>query len=144
MVLGASGQTALGVTAPFGNALFANFTNSVGSVTFAARGAGSSNTTYNLTAPTGIVTVNGSTGTINFGALNGTMPIGATAVSRLGIGGLNTNSTYSGIIGSVNPAQIGVSKNGTGTLTLSGQNTYSGPAQTNAGSAATAVAWAGH
>ncbi len=60
---------------------------------------------------------------------NGTIPI-------LTVGSNNTSSTFNGVIesgfgGSIGP--IGLAKNGTGTLTLGGPNTYTGTTTVNSG-----------
>ena len=103
-----------------------------------SRGSGSSAAQFNFNAGASYtVTIGGIGGSINFGSLSGNQPIAnlnSTAAARLVVGNLNTNTTYSGVIGSANgtgPSGIGVSKVGTGTLTLTGQNMYAGQAMTN-------------
>jgi len=54
------------------------------------------------------------------------------AAARLDIGSGNTSTTYAGRLGGT----LGLTKSGTGTLTLSGASTYTGTTQANAGSLA--------
>lgn len=107
-------------------------------------------TTYNnlilsnssATISTGVVTtVNGSltvAGTLQLagfsmtsGDLQGSGIItSSSGTPTLTIGGNNTSTTFSGIIGT---GAIALTKNGTGTLTLSGTNTYTGITTINTG-----------
>ena len=75
---------------------------------------------------------NGLAGTvIKLGALSGTGRIGLSGNAAVWeIGALNTDTTFSGLIEGAN---AGVRKVGTGTLTLSGVNTYTGNTTVNAG-----------
>jgi autotransporter-associated beta strand protein len=57
------------------------------------------------------------------------------AGSKLTVGGSNANSTFSGVISNTSKP-INLTKVGTGTLTLSGNNTYRGPTLINAGTLA--------
>ena len=63
---------------------------------------------------------------------SGTISRGSTVggAATVFIGGKNTNSTYTGVIGS---AQLSVEKVGTGTLTLTGANNYGGATTVSAG-----------
>ncbi|MEO7933314.1 MAG: autotransporter-associated beta strand repeat-containing protein, partial [Chthoniobacterales bacterium] len=65
------------------------------------------------------------------GSFNGT----ANVFNILEVGNLNTNSTFSGVLGrsSNNMMQLSLTKVGTGTLTLSGTNIYTGDTTVNAG-----------
>ena len=69
----------------------------------------------------------GSSGSVLFSSQNG----GAFTQS-LTIGNLNTSTTYGGIISDVDAA-ASITKIGTGTLTLTATNTFTGPTTINAG-----------
>jgi autotransporter-associated beta strand protein len=79
-------------------------------------------------------------GTVDFGSLSGSA-VGivnntASSTVTMSIGALNTNTTFSGSIianSGVPTAQIAVTKVGSGILTLSGANTYTGNTTINAG-----------
>ncbi|MFO1489324.1 MAG: autotransporter-associated beta strand repeat-containing protein [Kiritimatiellia bacterium] len=69
--------------------------------------------------------------TVKLGALSGTGRIGVTGNAAVWeIGALNTTTTFSGVIDGTNTA---VTKAGTGTLTLSGANSYTGTTTVNTG-----------
>ena len=76
----------------------------------------------------------GTASTIQLGALSGagTVRAGNTGVGTpagtdvFQVGALNTNTTFSGTIVDFAPALTGLTKVGTGTLTLSGNSTYTG------------------
>jgi autotransporter-associated beta strand protein len=75
--------------------------------------------------------VNGTTSSIGSLAGAGTVNLSAGLIAgTLGIGGNNTSTTFSGVIGGSNGQLV---KQGTGTLTLSGANTYTGATTINAG-----------
>lgn len=83
---------------------------------------------------TGIVRINGNNNAI--GSLAGTgfvennhAATGATLIA----GADGTNTTFSGILRNGGAANLGFTKTGTGTLTLSGNNTYTGATTVNAG-----------
>ena len=77
------------------------------------------------------------TGSFNMGSLAGTgqvAPLGTSAVtSTLSVGALNSNTTFSGVLRNGTPGILALTKVGSGTLTLSGQNTYTGATTINAG-----------
>ncbi len=73
---------------------------------------------------------------ILIGSLHGTGTVQGEGAGlyTLKIGGDNTNSTFSGVISGANGAtSVSVTKVGTGTLTLSGTNTYTGTTAVNLG-----------
>ena len=79
--------------------------------------------TNQVVASVGTIILN--TSPITIGALAGSGSIRASTATSFTIGALNTNTTFSGTI--VNNTQnINITKTGTGTLTLSGSNTYVG------------------
>jgi fibronectin-binding autotransporter adhesin len=140
LVLGVANNTVIGDATGFANTLSGTFNNSSGSLLLVSRGAGSSNVAYNFSATNGVVTIGPLSGSISLGSITGNEPIaGSTGAARLAVGGLNATTTYSGVIGSANGNELGLAQSGTGTLTVSGQNTYSGQALTNATGAPTAV-----
>jgi autotransporter-associated beta strand protein len=86
----------------------------------------------------------GVVGTVSFGALSGTNPScylgtqGSGNTVTYAIGALNTNTTYAGRVcdgagGTASGAQVGLVKVGTGTLTLTGANAYTGTTTVGAG-----------
>jgi autotransporter-associated beta strand protein len=83
-------------------------------------------------------TLDFTTGTISFGSMAGAGLIqgnNATGTKTISEGGLNTSTTFSGAIGG-GAGTIALTKVGTGTFTLSGNNTYTGPTTINAGTLA--------
>jgi autotransporter-associated beta strand protein len=103
-------------------------------------GTGSSNAVFNLGNAT--VTLNNRNGgiTVYLGALSGgpnTSLEGATSANNLTtyvIGGRNLNTTFAGKIFEVIPARTAaITKVGTGTFTLSGASTHTGPTFINGG-----------
>lgn len=69
------------------------------------------------------------TGTISFGSLAGGGKFrndASNSTVTMSIGNLNTNTTWSGVIMANSAAKISVNKIGTGTLTFSGANTFTG------------------
>ncbi len=98
---------------------------------------GGVNTTFNVI---GNLTAR-NTGTVRVGELKGTGTItgssGADGTTTYIIGEKNTNSTFSGVISDASSLRIArVTKSGTGTLTLSGANTYTGLTTINGGAIA--------
>jgi autotransporter-associated beta strand protein len=72
---------------------------------------------------------------ITLGSLSGAGTVENTAASAvtLATGGLNSSVTFSGVIQNGGSGAVGLSKNGGGTLTLAGANTYTGPTVINSG-----------
>jgi len=73
--------------------------------------------------------------TISFGSLSGSglLQGNSSGVHTLSVGALNTDSTFSGLIKDTS-GTVALSKVGSGTLTLTGVNTYTGGTAVNAGS----------
>ncbi len=139
--IGVTGNTNIGnTTSPAGlaNTFTGIFDNTSGSVDFLSRGAGSNAGQWNFTAPNGSIIIANIAGTINFGSLSGTQPLGS-AGARVQVGNLNLNTTYSGVIGANGGTAFGLALLGTGSLTLSAANLYSGQALTAAPGVPTAV-----
>ncbi len=67
-----------------------------------------------------------------FGSLAGAGNVSVTNNVVLTVGGNNQDTTYSGVIQGGN-ANSGMVKEGTGTMTLTGSNTYAGPTTVNGG-----------
>ncbi|MDD4970437.1 MAG: autotransporter-associated beta strand repeat-containing protein [Paludibacter sp.] len=88
-----------------------------------------------ITTVTGSLTVAGTLQLVGFNMTSGDLQGAGTIISSSGtptitIGSLNTSTSFSGVIGS---GAIAVTKNGTGALTLSGNNTYTGTTTIAAG-----------
>ena len=78
-------------------------------------------------------------GTLHFGALSGSGQIQndtASTSSTLSVGALGTSTTFSGTINDNGTGTLGLTKTGSGTLTLAGANAYSGLTSVNAGTLA--------
>lgn len=89
--------------------------------------AGSAAAKWILNGPTDSGSMNFGTGTIHFGEFSGNanqIRNNATGTATLSVGALNTDSTFTGVISSI--GSLALTKVGTGTLTLSGTNTYTG------------------
>ncbi|WP_158298707.1 autotransporter-associated beta strand repeat-containing protein [Sphingomonas psychrotolerans] len=78
-------------------------------------------------------------GTAALGALSGTGTVlsntsnGAIANQQLTVGGLNLSTTFAGVIGQDAVSTLSLVKDGTGTLTLTGANNYTGTTTISAG-----------
>jgi len=114
-----------------------NFSGAVvansGRVVFLGTNASSLNTDYTFTNGTGDgVRLGNVSGVYNFGSLSGTARISANATNisvTLAAGHQGSNTTYSGVIASNNLGAgqtFGLTKMGSGTLTLTAANTYNG------------------
>ena len=103
---------------------------------FTANTAGSAAAHWIFNQPTlGRTSLPTVSGTIRFGSFsgNGTLSDGGSGIfNTVEVGALGLNETFSGVIGTFS-GNIGLTKVGTGTMTLSGANTYTGPNNINAG-----------
>lgn len=77
--------------------------------------------------------LNGRTETVGSLAGGGTVTSSATGTLTLAAGGDNTSTTFSGVIQNGSATSLALTKNGTGTLTLTGANTHTGATTINAG-----------
>lgn len=110
------------------------------SLAFNSASAGSAGATWVFNNPTNQRTrLNFGTGTISFGSMSGNGSIANVAgsgMATVSVGALNTNTTFSGILGGSSAGQgqnIALTKVGSGTLTLSGANTFTGGTTLSAG-----------
>jgi autotransporter-associated beta strand protein len=105
-------------------------------VRFKTTTAGSATAAWTIGgAPDRYVTVDFTTGTIEFGALSGSgiLSGNATGTKTLSVGALGTSTTFSGIMQN-GSGTLALTKIGGGTLTLTGANTYTGGSAVNLGS----------
>ncbi|MGB8854168.1 MAG: autotransporter-associated beta strand repeat-containing protein, partial [Pirellulales bacterium] len=111
----------------------------IGNTTNPALNLTGSNTKFFVTGPGNFLAILTSSGTIVMGELSGDGIIVATNSASAGldttwqIGSLATSSTYSGRFLDNNQAKSILAKVGSGTLTLSGSNSYTGGTLLNAG-----------
>lgn len=99
--------------------------------------AGSS-TAFGLNSPTTVAsgaTLRLAGNNVTLGSLSGAGTVENTSASAvtLATGGLNSDVTFSGVIQNGGSGALGLQKNGGGTLTLGGANTYTGPTVINSG-----------
>jgi|GEM_PF-2013328 len=136
---GANSSVFVGVINSLSSGSMITLANSTNSVRFSSATAGNANIAFvfnNTTANK--ETLDFTTGTISFGAMTGAGLIqgnNATGTKTISEGGLNTDTTFSGAIGG-GAGTIALTKVGTGTFTLSGNNSYGGPTTINAGTLA--------
>jgi autotransporter-associated beta strand protein len=108
-------------TMPAGFPTFNNLTIATGTTKLSA------NTTIGgkLDLNTGTLDLNSFTASVGELSSSGNLTNVGTA-KILTVGSANTNSTYSGVLSATTPANLALTKTGTGTLTLLGNNTYTG------------------
>jgi autotransporter-associated beta strand protein len=111
--------------------------NNANSITrFTANTAGSASARWKFNQPSlGRTSLPTTSGTIQFGSISGTGTLsdgGSGIVNTIEVGALGLNDTFSGVIGQFNGI-IGVTKVGSGTMTLLGANTYTGSNNITAG-----------
>jgi autotransporter-associated beta strand protein len=113
---------------------------------FSANTAGSANARWIFNQPIlGKTSLPGATGTIRFGSFSGSGTLsdgGSGILNTVEVGALGLDDTFSGVIGQFS-GTIGLTKVGTGTMTLLGANTYTGPNNINAGKLLVTTASAG-
>ena len=80
----------------------------------------------------GVIDLNGFNNTVNALLGNGTVDNASGGASTLTIGSADHSGTFSGLVKNTS-GTLGVTKLGTGSITLSGANTYVGPTVINAG-----------
>jgi len=105
------------------------YINAAARTRFLSPSAGSASANWEFTASTES-TFDFSNGTIEFGSISGSSPIrvntGYTGVT-LSVGYLNSSTTYSGVIYDQGPtSDLALAKVGSGSLTLTNANTYTG------------------
>jgi len=111
--------------------------NNANSITrFVANTAGSASARWKFNQPVlGRTSLPSSSGTIRFGSFSGSGTLsdgGSGILNTVEVGALGLNDTFSGVIGTFN-GTIGLTKVGTGTMTLLGANTYTGSNNITAG-----------
>jgi autotransporter-associated beta strand protein len=121
---------------------FTQVNNGNAVVRFSTASAGSADARWvfnNTTA--GRTSLDFGTGTISFGSLTGAAAFNGnnTGTKTISAGALGFNDTYSGVI-SNGTGTLALTKVGTGTMTLSGANTYTGATTVNAGTLALGAA----
>lgn len=125
--------TLLGDNSAFSGTLDVNSTTSGSNRTLriGAASAGSASATWNIATGNTLEVhgVNSNLGTLT-GA--GTLKNSSTTAATVTIGGTGTSSTFSGVVDS-GAGVLNVIKTGTGTLTLSGANTYTGKTTVSGG-----------
>jgi autotransporter-associated beta strand protein/surface protein len=92
-----------------------------------------SNSSALIVASGATLDLNGFTETVGSLAGAGTVTSSAAGTPTLSAGGDNTSTTFSGIVQNGSATSIALTKQGTGALTLSGANTYSGVTTLSAG-----------
>lgn len=107
---------------------------------FTSANAGSAAARWvNNNPTTGRVTAEFGGGTIQFGSLTGTGYFSAqlAGINTIEVGQLGLNESYTGVLNQVGVGTLAVTKVGTGTWTLTGNNAYTGDTTVNGGVLAT-------
>ena len=110
-----------------GNTVISNGTVQLGGINVMPGGSGKGDVTLN-----GTLDLNGKNETINGLSGSGTVDTVAGGTPTLTIGSSGSSSTFNGVIQN-SAGTLTVTKNGAGTLTLGGSNTYSGGTTVSAG-----------
>lgn len=101
---------------------------------FDSAAAGSASAKWVLNGPTDSGSMAFGTGTIQFGELSGNasqIRNNTSGTATICVGALNTDSTFSGVISSI--GSLALQKVGSGTLTLTGANSYTGQTSIDGG-----------
>ena len=112
-----------------------NSANSVVRFTANTAGSASARWIFNQAQLLGRTSLPGVTGTIHFGSMSGTgiLSPNASVVNTIEVGALGLNDMFSGTLSETAGGIVALTKVGTGTLTLSGANNYTGPTIVNNG-----------
>ncbi len=114
-----------------GNNTYSGGTNiSSGTLQAGSATAFSVNSAFNVAS---VLDLNGFSNAIGSLSGNGTVINNGAATATLTVGNDNSNTTFSGILKNGIIAALGLTKTGTGTLILTGNNTYTGGTSINAG-----------
>jgi autotransporter-associated beta strand protein len=119
---------------------FSGQLNLTGAGTFRIQNAGFPNSIFNCEGAEYVTNNLAGANTISFGALEGVSSTNLTGGGSAGssaiysIGALNTPSVFGGVISNSANQTVGLTETGNSTLTLSGDNTYTGPTSVTSGS----------